>query len=81
MLFAYIISHLCRPKNPPANIASVLQKLESDYNWMRDKILAGVPLKELKPLSVDCEKITTGAHYIPAEVRLSLLTQKSLNTC
>ncbi|XP_030284225.1 RNA-binding protein 44 isoform X5 [Sparus aurata] len=56
------------PKNPPANIASVLQKLESDYNWMRDKILAGVPLKELKPLSVDCEKITTGAHYIPAEI-------------
>lgn len=81
MLFACIISPLCRPKNPPANIGHVVQKLESDYNQMRDKILAGVPLKELKPLSVDCEKITTGSRYIPAEVRLTLLNQKSLNTC
>ncbi|XP_036966881.1 RNA-binding protein 44 isoform X4 [Acanthopagrus latus] len=56
------------PKNPPANIGHVVQKLESDYNQMRDKILAGVPLKELKPLSVDCEKITTGSRYIPAEI-------------
>ncbi|XP_073330149.1 RNA-binding protein 44 isoform X2 [Pagrus major] len=56
------------PKNPPGNIVSVMQKLESDYNQMRDKILAGVPLKELKPLSVDSEKITTGARYIPAEI-------------
>ncbi|XP_074513703.1 RNA-binding protein 44 isoform X1 [Sebastes fasciatus] len=56
------------PKNPPANIASVLQKLESDFNQMRDKILAGVPLEQLKPLSVDSEKITTGASYIPAQI-------------
>ncbi|XP_051260807.1 RNA-binding protein 44 isoform X2 [Dicentrarchus labrax] len=56
------------PNNPPANIASVLQKLESDYNHMRDKILAGVPLEQLKPLSVDSEKIATGASYIPAQI-------------
>ncbi|XP_044073793.1 RNA-binding protein 44 isoform X3 [Siniperca chuatsi] len=56
------------PKNPPENIASVLQKLESDYNQMKDKISAGVPLQQLKPLSVDSEKITTGASYIPAQI-------------
>ncbi|TDH06531.1 hypothetical protein EPR50_G00114400 [Perca flavescens] len=54
--------------NPPVDIASVLQKLESDYNQMKDKILTGVPLEQLKPLSVDSEKITTGASYIPAQI-------------
>ncbi|XP_070771062.1 LOW QUALITY PROTEIN: RNA-binding protein 44 [Enoplosus armatus] len=56
------------PKNPPANIVSVLQKLESDYNQMKDKILAGVPLQQLKPLFVESEKVTTGASYIPAQI-------------
>ncbi|XP_063743716.1 RNA-binding protein 44 isoform X2 [Eleginops maclovinus] len=54
--------------NPPANVASVLQKLESDYKAMRDQILAGVPLEQLKPLSVDSEEITTGGRYIPAQM-------------
>lgn len=48
---------------------AVLENLESDYKQMRDKILAGVPLEQLKPLSVDCEKIITGASYIPTQVR------------
>ncbi|XP_034741222.1 RNA-binding protein 44 [Etheostoma cragini] len=56
------------PNNPPVDIVSVLQKLESDYNQMKDKILTGVPLEQLKPLSVDSEKITTGASYIPAQI-------------
>ncbi|XP_040004806.1 RNA-binding protein 44 [Xiphias gladius] len=56
------------PKDPPANILSVLQKLESDYNQMRDEILEGVPLEQLKPLSVDSEKIIIGASYIPAQI-------------
>uniref|UniRef100_UPI0037E72DFE RNA-binding protein 44 n=1 Tax=Semicossyphus pulcher TaxID=241346 RepID=UPI0037E72DFE len=56
------------PQTPPANMFSVLQKLESDFNHMREKILAGVPLGKLKPLSVDCEKVTTGASYTPAQV-------------
>lgn len=60
----------CRLKEPPANIVTVLQKVESDYKHMRDKILAGVPLEQLKPLSVDCEKIITGGSYIPTQVRL-----------
>lgn len=68
-LLIWIPSH-CRPKDPPANIVTALQKLESDYNQMRDKILAGVPLEQLKPLSVDSEKIITGASYIPTQVRL-----------
>eukprot|EP00064_Thunnus_orientalis_P002863 superscaffoldBa00000223_g2871 len=57
-----------RPKDPPANIVTVLQNLECDYNQMRDKILAGVPLEQLKPLSVDSEKIIKGASYIPAQI-------------
>lgn len=67
----------CRPKSPPVNMASVLQKLDSDYHHMREKILAGVPLEKLPPLSVDSEKITTGARYTPAQVRLRLLTHIS----
>ncbi|XP_019732404.1 RNA-binding protein 44 isoform X2 [Hippocampus comes] len=40
----------------PANIMDVLQKLESDYTKMRDKILAGIPLDHLKPLTLDCDQ-------------------------
>ncbi|CAB1445314.1 unnamed protein product [Pleuronectes platessa] len=57
-----------RPKEPPASISGVLQKLECDYNHMRDQILEGVPLEQLKPLCVDSEKIITGASYIPAHI-------------
>ncbi|XP_062258377.1 RNA-binding protein 44 isoform X2 [Platichthys flesus] len=57
-----------RPKKPPASISGVLQKLECDYNHMRNKILEGVPLEQLKPLCVDSEKIITGASYIPAHI-------------
>ncbi|XP_032371287.1 RNA-binding protein 44 isoform X2 [Etheostoma spectabile] len=56
------------PNNPPVDVVSVLQKLETDYNQMKDKILTGVPLEQLKPLSVDSEKITTGASYSPAQI-------------
>ncbi|XP_067372093.1 RNA-binding protein 44 [Channa argus] len=56
------------PKDPPANFLNVLQKLKSDYIEMRGKILEGVPLEHLKPLSVDSEKITTAvSRYIPAQ--------------
>ncbi|XP_068427926.1 RNA-binding protein 44 [Clinocottus analis] len=55
------------PENP-SNIASVLQKLESDYNRMRVEIRAGVPLERLEPLSVDPESIATRPRYIPAEI-------------
>ncbi|XP_026150763.1 RNA-binding protein 44 [Mastacembelus armatus] len=58
----------CWPKEPPARFLSILQKLESDYNQMRKKILEGVSLEQLKPLSVDSEKVTTATSYIPAQV-------------
>ncbi|XP_042349987.1 RNA-binding protein 44, partial [Plectropomus leopardus] len=61
------------PKNPPVNISSVLQKLDSDYSQMRDKIVAGVPLEQLESLSVDSEKITTGARYSPAQIIADVL--------
>ncbi|XP_031729265.1 RNA-binding protein 44 [Anarrhichthys ocellatus] len=63
----YTSSEGVTPKNPSANIASVLQQLESEYNLMRDEILAGVPLEQLRPLSVDSEKVTTHATFIPAK--------------
>uniref|UniRef100_UPI003AAB7B61 RNA-binding protein 44 n=1 Tax=Centroberyx gerrardi TaxID=166262 RepID=UPI003AAB7B61 len=56
------------PEGPPANLVSVLQRLESGYNEMREKILAGAPLDQLKPLSVDSQKIPTGTCYIPAQI-------------
>ncbi|XP_057708973.1 RNA-binding protein 44 isoform X3 [Corythoichthys intestinalis] len=44
-----------RSAESPASIPAALQKLESDYNQMRDKILAGIPLNHLKPLAIDCD--------------------------
>ncbi|GLD56615.1 RNA-binding protein 44 isoform X3 [Lates japonicus] len=58
----------CWPKDPLANISSVVQKLESDYNQMRNKILAGVPMEQLEPLSVNSEKIISRESYIPAQI-------------
>ncbi|XP_047458025.1 RNA-binding protein 44 isoform X2 [Mugil cephalus] len=52
----------------PANIVDVLQKLDSDYNQMKQEILAGVPLEQLKPLSVDSENIIRRTSYVPAQV-------------
>ncbi|KAM7380184.1 hypothetical protein PAMP_003497 [Pampus punctatissimus] len=56
------------PKDPPGNIVTVVKTLESDYNQMRDKILAGVPLEQLKPLSVDSEQIIKGTSYTPTQL-------------
>ncbi|KAK2840253.1 hypothetical protein Q5P01_013993 [Channa striata] len=62
------------PKEPPANILNVLQKLKSDFIEMRGKILEGVPLEKLKPLSVDSGKITRAvSSYIPAQIAGDLL--------
>ncbi|XP_061647693.1 RNA-binding protein 44 isoform X4 [Phyllopteryx taeniolatus] len=48
------VSHKLSSESPASN-TTVLQKLESDYNQMRDEILAGIPLDHLKPLTLDCE--------------------------
>lgn len=53
-------------------MVGVLQKLESDYNQMRQEILTGVPLGQLQPLSVDLEEKTSGGSYIPSQVRTAL---------
>ncbi|XP_051761638.1 RNA-binding protein 44 isoform X4 [Ctenopharyngodon idella] len=52
----------------PDSIAETLNTLQKDYHERRRLILAGTPLDDLKPLSVDSEKITTGANYSPASV-------------
>lgn len=52
----------------PDSIAETLNTLQKDYHERRRLILAETPLDDLKPLSVDSEKITTGANYSPASV-------------
>lgn len=52
----------------PDGMAETLNTLQKDYHEMRKQILAGTPLDNLKPLSVDSEKITTRANYSPASV-------------
>nr|XP_040057512.1 RNA-binding protein 44 isoform X1 [Gasterosteus aculeatus aculeatus] len=54
--------------NPSADFANLLQKLESDYNQMRDEIMAGTPLEELKPLCVDLKQVKSHASYNPAKI-------------
>ncbi|KAM8857167.1 RNA-binding protein 44 [Synchiropus picturatus] len=54
----------CWPQDTPPKVVSVLQKLDCDYREMRDQVMAGVPLKDLKALSVDA-KMVTGTSYIP----------------
>ncbi|KAJ8283049.1 hypothetical protein COCON_G00055680 [Conger conger] len=53
---------------PSENISSVLQHLEEDYGEMKRKILSGVPLDELRPLTVNSQKINSEAMYIPSEI-------------
>lgn len=51
-------------------MAGVLQKLESDYDQMRQHILSGVPLEQLKPLSVDFrQNILEGGCSVPSQVQ------------
>ncbi|XP_051565057.1 RNA-binding protein 44-like [Myxocyprinus asiaticus] len=52
----------------PDIMAETLNTLEKDYHKMRSQILAGIPLDQLKPLSVDSVKITSGTYYSPASV-------------
>ncbi|XP_005475271.1 RNA-binding protein 44 isoform X2 [Oreochromis niloticus] len=64
-------------KDPPSNIILALQKLELDYNEMKSKIQAGLPLQQLKPLSVDSGEILTGSSYIPAQMIREVLGEIS----
>lgn len=45
-----------RTTSPFAKIVNDLKKLETDYNKMREKILSGISLQDLKPLSSDLEE-------------------------
>ncbi|XP_037095145.1 RNA-binding protein 44 [Syngnathus acus] len=44
------------PGKSSANIMAVLKKLELDYTKMREEVLAGIPLDQLQPLTVDCDE-------------------------
>ncbi|XP_056610077.1 RNA-binding protein 44 isoform X2 [Triplophysa dalaica] len=53
----------------PDIIAETLKALEKDYHDMMRQLLAGTPLDDLKPLSVESQKmITTGTNYSPTSV-------------
>ena len=60
----------CRPQDSPARLVSVCQKLQCDYKEMRTKILAGVSLEQLEPLSVSSARLTSGSPYTPPQVCL-----------
>ena len=65
----FSIFPVCRVDVPPEYLMEVLKVLEADYREMREKILAGIPLDQLKPLAVDSQKITSATCYIPAQVK------------
>ncbi|XP_068186313.1 RNA-binding protein 44 [Antennarius striatus] len=61
------------PEKPPGNALSLVEQLEYDHNEMKGQILAGAPLKHLKPLSVGSDMLTTAASYIPAQIIADML--------
>ncbi|XP_048835366.1 RNA-binding protein 44-like isoform X3 [Brienomyrus brachyistius] len=60
----------------PNSLMQVLQNLENDYQEMRRKVLSGVPLDQLRPLSVDCQRIASKGCYIPAEIAKIVLEDR-----
>ncbi|CAL8371307.1 unnamed protein product [Arctogadus glacialis] len=56
------------PKDPPAKLVNVCEKLQCDYKEMRTKILAGVTLEQLEPLFVSSARLTSGCPYGPPKL-------------
>ncbi|XP_048835379.1 RNA-binding protein 44-like isoform X3 [Brienomyrus brachyistius] len=65
----------------PESMIEVLQILEDNYQEMRKNILSGVALDQLRPLSVDCQKIASEGCYIPAEEIKSAPQNESCSFC
>lgn len=59
----------CRMEAPPESITNILRELEADYHEMKRKVLAGEPLDQLRPLSVNSQRIASEAPYVPSKVR------------
>lgn len=71
-----------RTTSPFAKIVNDLKNLETDYNKMREKILSGISLRDLKPLSFDLEEATkdsTVAKIIDDVQKASLGSQPQEN--
>lgn len=71
-----------RITSPFAKIVNDLKNLETDYNKMREKILSGISLQDLKPLSFDLEEATkdsTVAKIIDDIQKASLGSQQQEN--
>ncbi|KAJ8390048.1 hypothetical protein AAFF_G00110620 [Aldrovandia affinis] len=59
---------LLRTKAPPQIIKSVLEELEADYREMKKRILSGEPLDQLRPISVNSQRIVSEALYVPDKI-------------
>lgn len=59
---------LCRGEALPDAMSQTLMTLENSYLKMKRRILDGVPLDSLKPLSVDTEKLPAATCYRPSLV-------------
>uniref|UniRef100_A0A4W5RBG0 RRM domain-containing protein n=1 Tax=Hucho hucho TaxID=62062 RepID=A0A4W5RBG0_9TELE len=55
-------------EGPPESLVKVLQVLEVDYREMRRQVLSGIPLDQLRPLSVDSQRITSETSYVPQHI-------------
>lgn len=58
----------CRTQALPDAMSQTLKSLEDNYLKMKMKILEGVPLDNLTPLSVDTERLITATCYRPSLV-------------
>lgn len=52
----------------PDEISQILKNLDDGYLKMKRKVLEGVPLDSLKPLSVDTKRLTAATCYRPSLV-------------
>lgn len=59
---------LRRTEALPNAMSQTLKSLEDDYLKIKSKILEGVPLDDLKPLSVETKKLTAATSYRPSMV-------------
>ncbi|XP_028291860.1 RNA-binding protein 44-like [Gouania willdenowi] len=66
------LQHHPQNEAPPADVMKVLQRLESDWENMKEQVLAGVPLEGLQPLCVDS--------FVPAQIITDTLSKASLSS-
>ncbi|KAJ8352833.1 hypothetical protein SKAU_G00243090 [Synaphobranchus kaupii] len=64
---------------PSENIKNVLQDLEEDYCEMKSKIVSGVPLDQLLPLTVNSQRLGSEALYVPSQIIKDSLSEEEVS--